>query len=209
MLTISDKAIEFIIKEENSDEAYYTKLCTGFEWPGGASGPTVGIGYDCGYCRVQEIKDDWDELIPDEMINVLVLASGITGERAHGFVQHYRHHVNIPWNVAVQQFVQREVPKWVTRVTNVLPNCDKLSPDSLGALVSLAYNRGPSFRAVGDRCVEMRGIYDCMVSQKFDRIPALFISMRRLWPQGGDLWRRRMHEADLFKAGLSNVSVTA
>lgn len=205
MLTISDDAIAFIIKEENSDEAYYTKLCTGFEWPGGGSGPTVGIGYDCGYCSRQEIKDDWDELIPDEQINVLLLGQGKTGEDAHGFVRNYRHHVNIPWQTAVNQFVTREVPKWITRVADSYPNCDKLSPQSLGALVSLCYNRGA---AHGPGRPGMNRIYQFMCSQDFEKIPAEIYNMRSLWAAGGDLWNRRMHEAELFRAGLSTVSVT-
>ncbi len=206
MLTISEDAIAFIIKEENSDEAYYTKCCTGFEWPGGASGPTVGIGYDCGYCTVQEIKDDWDELIPDEMINVLIKGHGLIHNAGHNFVINYRHHVNIPWDVAVKQFVQREVPKWITRVVDVLPNCDLLSPDSLGAIVSLCYNRGASF---GPGRPEMHNIKQHMIDKRFDLIPQEFINMRHLWPVGGDLWRRREHEAQLFKTGLSQKAVVA
>lgn len=201
-MEISSDAIEFIIKEENSDQAYYNKLCRGFEWPLGASGPTVGIGYDCGYCTHSEIQADWDGLISQAMIDVLLQASGRTHENAHSFVQQHRHMVDIPWDTAVTQFVQREVPKWIARVAAVLPNCDKLSPRSLGALVSLAYNRGPSFRNSGDRCREMRNIYAHMQAQEFDKIPAEFVAMKRLWPQGGDLYRRRLHEAELFRAGL-------
>jgi GH24 family phage-related lysozyme (muramidase) len=87
-------------------------------------------------------------------------------------------------------------------VAAALPNCDKLSPDSLGAIVSLAYNRGASF---GPGRPEMHNIYNHMVAQQFDKIPAEFVSMTRLWPKGGDLYRRRLHEAELFKAGLVSV----
>ena len=202
MLTISKKAIDFIIAEEDCDQAYYEQHCIGFEWPGGASGATVGIGYDCGYCSPSEIQSDWDGLISDGMIAYLKKASGLTHEAAHGFVRHYRGFVRIDWETAVRQFTEREMPKWITRVENALPNCDKLSPDSLGALVSLAYNRGASFHLLGDRYTEMRAINDHMIAGEFGKIPAEIKHMARLWAKGGDLWRRRYHEAELFSAGL-------
>lgn len=202
MLTISDNATEFIIKEENSDEGYYNKLCRGFEWPGGASGPTVGIGYDCGYCNRKEIDEDWQGLIPQKMIEVLLAACGRTHDNAHQWVRTHRHDVDIPWDVACTQFAQREVPKWVGRVTAVLPNCEALHPTSFGAIVSLAYNRGASFRAGGDRNSEMRAIHDHMVNGNFKEIPEEFEKMRRLWPAGSQNNTRRHREAVLFWAGL-------
>ncbi len=204
-LTISDEAIAFIIKEENSDEAYYNKLCRGFEWPGGASGPTVGIGYDCGYCDKAEIWRDWNGLISVPQIEVLVAASGRTHGSAHEWVQQHRHAVNIPWDVAIQQFNEREVPKWIERVTNVVPNCELLHPSSLGALVSVAYNRGPSFRSPKDRDREMLAITVHMIKKEFALIPDEFRRMKRLWAGTSlahDLCPRRDHEADLFQAGL-------
>lgn len=205
MLTISEKAIEYIIKEENSDEGYYNKLCRGFEWPGGASGPTVGIGYDCGYCNRNEIDRDWRGRISDDMVGVLLAACGRTHGSAHEWVQGHRHQVDIPWDVAVAQFVQCEVPKWVGRTTAVLPNCEFLSGDSLGALVSCSYNRGSAWRMAGDRTLEMRNIYDHMVNHAFEKIPDEFRAMARHWPNVAQLRARRRHEADLFEAGLVRV----
>jgi hypothetical protein len=48
-----------IVTEEDSGEAYYTRHYEHFEWPQGASGPTVGIGYDCGYVTADQIRKDW------------------------------------------------------------------------------------------------------------------------------------------------------
>ena len=92
----------------------------------------------------------------------------------------------------------RDLPKWVGIVQRALPNCDQLNGDQLGALTSLAFNRGDSFDLAGDRYAEMRNIKAHMIAQRFDLIPAEFLAMRRLWPEGGDLWRRRGHEATLF-----------
>lgn len=204
MLTISEKATELIITEESSDQHYYETVSPrcGFEWPEGASGPTVGVGYDCGYCTPNEIQADWEGLIPQPAIESLKRASGKTHENAHQWVCMHRHDVNITWEVAVQQFVQRECPKWIQRTVDALPNCDLLAPDCLGALVSISYNRGAGWRSQLDRAREMRAIYLHMVNKEFDKIPHEILAMRRLWRQGGDLWRRRGHEAELFAAGL-------
>ena len=75
--------------------------------------------------------------------------------------------------------------------------------DSFGALVSLAYNRGASFSAPGDRYREMRAIHDHMASGRFDKVPDEFRSMKRLWPNMAGLRNRRDHEADLFAKGLA------
>jgi hypothetical protein len=48
-LKSSQAAIDLIVMEEVSSQAAYTKLYQGPTWPGGASGVTIGIGYDGGY----------------------------------------------------------------------------------------------------------------------------------------------------------------
>jgi GH24 family phage-related lysozyme (muramidase) len=99
-------------------------------------------------------------------------------------------------------FLGRDMPKWEAIVIKALPNATQLAPDSFGALVSLAYNRGPSFSTVGDRYREMRAIRDHLANQQFDEIPDDFRSMRRLWPNVVGLRNRRDHEAALFEKGL-------
>jgi len=102
------------------------------------------------------------------------------------------------------QFGGVEVPKWTQTCRDHLPNFDALtSGDCKGALVSLAYNRGPSFDAPGPRYAEMRAIRQHMADKRFDLVPGEFRSMKRLWPKGGDLWNRREHEAALFEKGLN------
>lgn len=203
MLTISDDAISLIITEEDGNEGYYQKHYRNWEWPGGASGPTCGIGYDCGYVTTGEARVDWDGIIPQEMIEAVVRACGLRGELAQAFVNKHKYDINISWSDAITEFRKREVPKWIARVTKDLPNCEFLSQSSLGALVSLAYNRGCSFDLPGPRFAEMRSIKYHMQHHNFEMIPNDILSMRRLWPGGGDLWRRRGHEAELFKSGLA------
>ena len=59
------------------------------------------------------------------------------------------------------------IPRSVALVKRPLPNTAQLSQDSLGALVSLTYNRGASFGKAGDRYVEMRSIRQRMQAREF------------------------------------------
>jgi GH24 family phage-related lysozyme (muramidase) len=199
---ISQAALNLIITEEVSSEAVYIKLYQHPTWPQGASGVTIGIGFDCGYVSRDELTAAWSGLIPDAMIAALHACVGVHGEPARALAVGLRGTVTVPWDAAVTEFTRREMPKWIDTVCKALPNTGKLAPDCLGALVSLAYNRGASFAAPGDRYTEMRAIKAHMAVCAFDKIPAEFLAMRRLWPQGGDLWRRRGHEAALFEQGL-------
>lgn len=203
MIQASQAGIDLIVTEEDSGKAYYTRHYEHFEWPQGASGPTVGIGYDCGYSTAFQIRQAWTGIIPDEMVLALEHAAGLRGDSAARFVALYRNSVTITWDQAMAEFDNRELPKWEAECRKVLPNYDLLPGDSAGAIDSLAYNRGAAgFNAGGDRYREMRMIKIHMTGRQFNLIPAQFMSMRRLWPEGGDLWRRREHEAALFQHGM-------
>jgi GH24 family phage-related lysozyme (muramidase) len=98
------------------------------------------------------------------------------------------------------------LPRYVAETISVLPNADKLSDDSLGSLVSLVYNRGPSFKLLGDRYTEMRAIRLHMVNEEYDLIPAEIRRMAHLYtdnPDTAGLVTRRNLEAALFEKGLS------
>ena len=202
-LSISDDAFNLIVCEEDLGEEYYRKHYTHFEWPGGASGPTIGIGYDCGYCTTGEARIDWDGILPDPYIEAIVRACGLRGELAHAFVRQHGQTVTVTWEQAIAEFRHREIPKWINRVSHALPHCDLLSPDSFGALVSLSYNRGTGgYNDPHPRDAEMRAIKAHMSAHNFSHIPSDIRSMARLWPNMPGLQRRRQHEATLFERGL-------
>lgn len=198
----SQRAILLIVTEEDGDQNYYMKTEEHFSWPGGASGPTVGVGYDCGYSSTDQIKADWSGFIDDQRIRILETAAGFRGGAAQQFVATHRNLITISWDESLAQFKGHELPKWEDITRSHLPNTDKLSGDSFGALVSLTYNRGPSYAAPGNRFLEMRNIKAHMMAEQFSLIPNEFLAMRRLWPVGKDLWNRRGHEALLFRDGL-------
>lgn len=206
---ISMNALALIVREEDSDQAYYVRHYEHFDWPQGASGPTVGIGCDCGYMTAAEIRTNWAGIVDDATVKALARAAGLKGNAAAAFVNAHRYSVTITWAQAIQEFVKRELPDWVKRVTDDILGADKLPADCLGALVSVAYNRGDSFKAPGPRYAEMRAIRADVMSGNLVDVPEQLLAMRRLWPKGGDLWNRRGREAALFDEGLAAMKALA
>jgi hypothetical protein len=109
-LQTSQAGIDFIVTEEDGGEVYYTKHYQHFEYPGGASGATCGIGYDCGYKTPAQIHKDWDGIISDSQIFYLVAAAGLTAAKAQAYVQANGNAVTITWDQAMAEFMQRELP---------------------------------------------------------------------------------------------------
>ncbi len=50
--------------------------------PDGASGVTIGIGYDLGYNRVSQIQKDWSGKVSDADIEKLKKVSGLKADKA-------------------------------------------------------------------------------------------------------------------------------
>lgn len=207
-LQSSDRSILQLLTEEDGNEGYYLRYEKGFSWPGGASGPTVGGGYDCGYSTAEQIEQEWSPYVDAARVAILKTAAGLTHAAGQAFVAQHRDAITITWAETLAQFKECELPKWEGVVRKYLPNTDKLSGDSFGALVSLTDNRGPSYDAAGDHYREMRNIKAHMAAEQFDLIPAEFLSMRRLWmPSTTDLYKRRTHESILFRDGLPNPPI--
>jgi len=200
----SKAAIDLIVESEVTSKGYYEKHYRKPEWPGGASGVTIAVGYDLGFANEAKLRNDWTGKIDDDMIDALIKYAGLTGEHAHAKLAEAREEIDIPWEAAYDVFENIDMPDWSAKVKKALPNTDKLSEDSFGALVSLAYNRGASFSKDGDRYKEMREIKENMENETFDQIPDCFREMKRLWPNVRGLQDRRDAEAKLFEKGLNS-----
>ena len=201
---ISQSAFDLIVEFEVSSEALYNKLYRRPTRPGGASGITVGIGYDCGYSTAAQIRSDWGEVLSASMVAALASVSGLTGTRAASALASVRNKVDVPWAAALAVLSNTSLPKYVALAAK-LPNWDKLPPDCKGALVSLVYNRGASFGNSGSRYQEMRNIRSHMAAERFSAIPAELRSIKRIWAGDANLRGllvRRDKEADLFQRGL-------
>ncbi|MGO8368325.1 DNA/RNA non-specific endonuclease [Rhizobium ruizarguesonis] len=202
---ISQKAFDLIVEFEVSSKQTYEQKYRSTIWPQGESGVTIGIGYDVGYATKAQLWADWKGAIPDHMITALERALGVTGEAAKSLALALKSSVDISFDAAIGVHRGKVIPRWVALVESSLSNTHDLGPDSLGALVSLTYNRGASFSKAGDRYREMRAIKQHMVNRAFARVPAELRSMKRIWPSVPGLQARREREAKLFEVGLAST----
>ncbi|MFS6835636.1 hypothetical protein, partial [Staphylococcus aureus] len=84
--TLSSAGLALIYEfEVGGGEKYYDRYLTHPEWPGAASGVTVGVGYDLGYNSASVITKDWYAL-GTTTANRLSTASEITGTRARSIL---------------------------------------------------------------------------------------------------------------------------
>ena len=208
---LSSRASDLIIFCEITSRDVYTRKYDHPIWPKGASGITVGIGYDIGYVDDETLRNDWQAFISHDDIEVLVRVCGFTRDRAKDAL-HLVRQVKIPWEKAISQYKEILEPKYTALTEQSLENTASLTPDSLGALVSLTYNRGASFgipqsQDPSGRYKEMRSIRRHMRDSNFAAIPSEIRSMTRLWegkPNSAGLLRRRELEALLFELGLQS-----
>jgi len=201
--TISQDANDLIIASEVGSRAQYEKLYQRPEWPGGASGVTIGIGYDLGYATPPKIKNDWGKLFDPDTVDAMVGCSGVTGSSAQTMTAQVKSDILVPWDKAISVYSTVDIPQWVDRVCKAIPGADKLPPDCLGALTSLAYNRGASFTTQGDRYKEMRAIRSHIIAGELDQVSDEIRAMKRLWgPELRGLLIRRDKEAALWDKGL-------
>jgi hypothetical protein len=207
---ISKRASALIISSEVSGVSQYTQRFHRPTWPGGSSGVTIGIGYDLGFVNLREFGADWTDYLDGDEFRALSGCCGLYGERARSALRDVSR-VDIPWPLANRQYEEQIQPRRIGETEGVLRNSGLLSPDSLGALVSLVYNRGaagflvPQNKDPAGRFREMRNIRYLMEAKRFAEIPAQLLAMRRLWqraPGGQGLVLRRELEAQLFSLGL-------
>jgi uncharacterized protein (TIGR02594 family) len=204
---ISQQAFDLIVFFEVSSQALYDKKYRKPTWPGESSGATIGIGYDVGYATRDQLRSDWSGKIADPMIADLEAAIGVRGAAAAPLARQLGATVDVPFEAAISVHRTCVLPRWVRLVERALPNCNLIGPDCLGALVSLAYNRGASFSLAGTRYAEMRDIKSHMTNKEFRLIPDDFRHMKRLWPNSPGLRDRREKEAALFERGLASLPV--
>jgi GH24 family phage-related lysozyme (muramidase) len=198
---ISQAATDLIVSYEVTSESYYSAHYQQPAWPGGASGVTIGIGYDLGYQVAADFEEDWASYLDAVTLAGLATVLGTTGQAASAALASVGH-FQVNWAEAIAEFTEQSQPRTIAETEAALENTGELSPDSLGALVSLVYNRGTSFDAPGPRYLEMRKIKALMAAKQFEQIPDQIRAMKRLWPTVPGLQRRRDAEADLFQSGL-------
>jgi hypothetical protein len=189
------EAVALIVRWEVGSQARYTAKYQGVIWPGGASGPTWGIGYDGGHQTKRTIAADWWD---HRQVEFLVETSGVTGQRAKAELNRWRG-VLTPYQYAVLVFETRALIQYERLARRAFPGFDRLRPRARGALVSLVYNRGAGM--TGDARREMRALRDrCVPAADYGCMAVEIRKMCRLWvntPNGKGLCARRDDEARL------------
>jgi hypothetical protein len=206
-MLIAQEAFDLIVTEEVSSEATYRRKYRRPVWPGGASGITIGVGYDLGYMTREQLWADWRGHLSTTMITALEKrALGIRGAAAKARLKELQALIDVPWEAALAVYRDCVLPRYVAKLRAALPNTDRLGPECLGALASLCINRGFSFTRPEARYAEMRAIRAHMEACDFEKIPDELRAMKRLWPAKSGLRPRREHEAVLFERGLKKLS---
>lgn len=203
MATVPSEAGIVMIEGFEIDNPY-NPLIT---WPGGASGPTGGIGYDFAYESASQIEADWGDLLDASTITKLQSYVGCYGSQAQKLVQS-AHGIVIPRSAAEKVFRERNIPRYTTLTLSTY-NCTMLNGDGLGSMVSLTFNRGTSMTDPPGRPnvrLEMRQIRDALAAGHPELVPGYFRSMKRLWVGLGlnGLISRREAEAVMFEKSLGS-----
>jgi len=201
---IPKEAVALILSYEISDKCYYDRYLKKPTYPGGASGVTIGVGYDLGYASRTKIAKDWGPYVSKEVLERLVDVAGKKRTDARNAVRHMKD-IEIPYDVAREVFVKVTLPNYIAQTKKAFPGSEDLNPLCFGALVSIVFNRGGSLR--GATRAEMKRIHDAIVAQHpelpklYDYIADEVVAMKRLWYHKGlnGLLARRDSEAKLIR----------
>jgi GH24 family phage-related lysozyme (muramidase) len=186
--------------EVGGGKSYYDKYLSKFTWPGGASGPTIGIGVDCGYYTKDELSKIF-YFLPDDQIELIKRATGKTGSAGKEYTKTLRESgIVVSWDQAKEIFESLTWPKFAKLTEKTFPMVDELCDNAYGALVSLVFNRGSSL--VGDSRLEMRNIKGLVPNKDYKGIAKELRKMKRIWQGKGldGLLERRGAEAKLVES---------
>jgi GH24 family phage-related lysozyme (muramidase) len=197
MEPLTEKARKLIFDYEGIDQPS--------DWPGGASGITIGIGYDLGYESAGDFQNDWEPLLAAGDFTTLSQVVGLKGTDAQAKTSGLKT-IKIKTSDAENVFLERSVPKYQKLTQQAFPGVDDLPADAQGALFSLVYNRGTSME--GDSRKEMRAIRDAVPNGDLQEIANQLRAMKRLWVGKGldGLLKRRDAEAELVESCIVTSS---
>lgn len=200
---LSDKAYKLILDYEvGGGAAYYNKALKHPCYPGGASGVTIGIGYDLGYNTTAQFEADWKAILDQASYNRLIPHLGKKSSNAKAAIPSVKD-IIIPWVSAETVFKSNTLPRFIRETKKAFPGAEILHPDAFGALVSLVFNRGGS--TSGASRVEMLNIKNAIANKRADiynYISQQILDMKRLWIGKGldGLLTRRNEESSLVKS---------
>jgi len=204
-LRLSKDAVDHIVKFETGGRTYYEKMYQRPQWPGYASGVTIGFGYDVGYNTKEQIQADWAGVLGPKEITALLRVQGVTGSSAKYLAAEIKDEVFISWETAKLVFERSTLPHWSRMAADAyVLGRGELPPDCNGALIGNAFNRGTQVSAEGKRR-ELYLIREAIRTRNWAAVPDLFRAQRKYWPDTSGpngLQTRRSEEATLWEKGL-------
>ena len=176
----SQKTLDLLLKYEvGGGENYYEKYLSKFTWPGGASGPTIGIGIDCAYYSENELANIFNFLKKEE-IELIRGAVGKTSEKGREYTKKLRGAgISVSWEKALKIFESLTWTKFTKLAEKTFPGLSELCPDAYGAIVSLVFNRGTNL--AGEKRLEMRNIKVLVPKKDYKKIADELRHMKRIW----------------------------
>lgn len=202
-LIISSVGMQQLVQHEIVSKNYYNKFLKHPIWPGGASGITIGIGYDLGYNRAAQVQRDWLGKVSDADLEKLKKVVGLKADKAKKQLHRVKA-VEVAFEKATEVFSDSTLPRYAAATRKAFPGVEKLHADAQAALLSLVYNRGTAMS--GSRRKEMAAIKPLVLQQDYDGIAQEMLSMKRLWQGKGldGLLKRRDDEAALVSQSDRN-----
>ena len=184
---LSAEAYKLIVEYEvGGGQRYYDRFLRHPSYPGGASGVTIGIGYDLGYKALSTFKKDWGPYLSSADMQKLGRCIGKKRGNAKSALRSVRS-ITINWDDAEKVFQNVTLPRFAQRTRRAFPGSDKLHPTVFGVLVSLVFNRGGSMRgSTRSEMAKIRNIIENDTSSRsHDKIAYQIRSMKRLWRNKG------------------------
>ena len=172
-------------------------------WPGGASGITLGIGWDVGHHTESDLRKTWREL--DQVsLEALALTAGKKGDQASRLLPMVKD-ILISESLSRRVFID-SMPRYYDEMLGIFPESRRLPTDVQVSLLSLVFNRGSGLgKALPedvDARFEMRTLQGAVRDQDITGIYYRFSNMIRLWehtPLGKGLANRRRSEMRLIR----------
>jgi hypothetical protein len=203
-MELNDTSYQFILKwEVGGGEPYYDRFCAHPTWPQGASGVTIGVGYDLGYTSVGDFQSQWAARLDPGIASRLAPVLGLKGASAQSSVASVGDIV-IPWAIAEAVYREVTVPNTCALTVRAFPGVDQLASNAQGALVSLVFNRGT--KMTGPTRTEMATVRTLVPQKDYEGIAEQLESMKRLWPETPGLQNRRDAEAALVRSAIAQAS---
>lgn len=184
-LYTSQQGLNFIYNHEALAE-----VSNRLHWPRGASGVTLGAGYDMKERSAASVVADMQAIgLQPSIAQQISKAAGLANQAAAEFAEHYKTLVKLS-RMQEMQLLRHVVPRYESLVKRMI-NIDLLQHE-FDALVSFAYNPGGHFRTVAHQ-LNQGHVADAMKTIRS------VVTSKGVVFRG--LVRRRDHEVSLYLYG--------